>query len=224
VTPEGLKDVYKNFNESGEALVARLQKFRKHGVHILGSFIFGLPSDKPETFDACIAAAQRADLALAQFVMLTPLPGTLDFNKWEQAFGAEPPRVDNIPVTRYWLLPTEKRPKIYLPHPSMTPEEIRLQTQAVWDKFYSFPNIWARSTAVKSLKARLAFVLISKIYRQMYANTGIATDSARRVKSQKWARWMAVPCQRLFKGKPMPDLELKPRPRPATTPGIALGS
>ena len=29
------------------------------------------------------------------------------------------------------------------------------------------------------LKGRLAFVLISKIYRQMYANTGIATDSAR---------------------------------------------
>jgi hypothetical protein len=29
------------------------------------------------------------------------------------------------------------------------------------------------------MNARLAFVLISKIYRQMYANTGIATDSAR---------------------------------------------
>ena len=29
------------------------------------------------------------------------------------------------------------------------------------------------------MRARLAFVLISKLYRQMYANTGIATDSAR---------------------------------------------
>ena len=47
VTPEGLKDVYKGFNVAGEALVERLQTFRKHGVHVLGSFIFGLPSDRP---------------------------------------------------------------------------------------------------------------------------------------------------------------------------------
>jgi len=47
VTPEGLKDVYKRFNDVGEALIARLRTFRKHGVHVLGSFIFGLPSDSP---------------------------------------------------------------------------------------------------------------------------------------------------------------------------------
>ena len=224
VTPEGLKDVYKNFNESGEALVAKLRKFRQHGVHILGSFIFGLPSDRPSTFDACVDVAQRADLALAQFVMLTPLPGTLDFNKWESSFGTEPPTVEGIPVTRYWLLPTHKRPKIYIQHPSMTPEQIRLQTQAVWDKFYSFPNVWQRSTVVKSMKARLAFVLISKIYRQMYANTGIATDSARRDSSQRWARWMAIPCQRLFAGKPMPDLDVRRPERKPTTTGLPVGA
>src|SRR4029453_16636991 len=52
VTPEGLKDVYKGFNARGEALVTRLQTFRAHGIHVLGSFIFGLPSDRPATFDA----------------------------------------------------------------------------------------------------------------------------------------------------------------------------
>jgi radical SAM superfamily enzyme YgiQ (UPF0313 family) len=52
VTPEGLKDVYKGFNHSGDALVARLQTFREHGVHVLGSFIFGLPSDRSSTFEA----------------------------------------------------------------------------------------------------------------------------------------------------------------------------
>ena len=46
VTPEGLKDVYKGFNHSGDALVTRLRMFREHGVHVLGSFIFGLPSDR----------------------------------------------------------------------------------------------------------------------------------------------------------------------------------
>ena len=94
-------------------------------------------------------------------------------------------------------------------HPVMAPEEIRDRTQGVWDRFYSLPNIWARSRwSVTSLKSRLAFVLISKIYRQMYANTGIATDSARVQRSARWARMMAIPCRRLFAGRPMPDLQI----------------
>ena len=84
VTPEGLKAVFKDFNHAGEALVTRLQKFREHGVHVLGSFIFGLPTDKPDTFDATADLAQRAGVSFAQFVMLTPFPGTLDFAKWEK--------------------------------------------------------------------------------------------------------------------------------------------
>ena len=54
----------------------------------------------------------------------------------------------------------------------------------------------------------MAFVLISKIYRQMYADTGIATDSARVTWSGRWARWLAKHCRHLFAGKPMPDLQV----------------
>src|SRR5918993_406330 len=45
VTAEGLKDIYKPFNAVGDELVERLRAFRRHGIHVLGSFIFGLPSD-----------------------------------------------------------------------------------------------------------------------------------------------------------------------------------
>lgn len=34
---------------AGEALVQRLQTFREHGVFVLGSFIFGLTSDREAT-------------------------------------------------------------------------------------------------------------------------------------------------------------------------------
>src|SRR5208283_5330915 len=54
VTPEGLKAVFKDWNLSGEALATRLRTFRQHGVHVLGSFIFGLPTDTPSTFDATV--------------------------------------------------------------------------------------------------------------------------------------------------------------------------
>jgi hypothetical protein len=209
VTPEGLKDVYKDFNDSGDALVTRLQAFRQHGLHVLGSFIFGLPSDRAATFDATLSVAQRAGVTFAQFVMLTPFPGTLDFAAWEKSLGADPPRVGGVPISRHWLIPQGNRPKVYMDHPVMGPEEIRDRTQAVWDRFYALPQIWSRSRgSVSSLKARLAFVLISKIYRQMYANTGIATDSARVNRSARWARLMAIPCRRLFAGQPMPELRI----------------
>ena len=215
VTPEGLKDIYKDFNCSGEALVARLQAFRKHGLHVLGSFIFGLPSDRASTFDASLSVAQRAGVTFAQFVMLTPFPGTLDFASWEKSLGEDPPQVGGVPISRHWLIPQANRPKVYMDHPVMAPDEIRDRTQAVWDRFYSLPNIWERSRAVSSLKGRLAFLLISKLYRQMYANTGIATDSARVNRSARWARLMAIPCRRLFSGRPMPNLTVA---RPAAEP------
>ncbi|HTM30153.1 MAG TPA: radical SAM protein [Vicinamibacterales bacterium] len=203
VTPQGLKDVYKNFNHSGEALVERLQTFRNHGVFVLGSFIFGLPSDRADTFEATADVADRAGLAFAQFVMLTPYPGTVDFEAWEKKVGDEAERVAGIPITRHWLIPQAQRPKVYAPHPVMTADEIRARTQAVWDRFYSLPRIWARSRCASTTRARLAFVLISKLYRQMYANTGIATDSARVNRANRWARLIARPCRRLFVARPL---------------------
>ena len=210
VTPSGLKDIYKDFNCAGEELIERLRAFRRHGVFVLGSFIFGLPSDDPTTFRATEEAAERADLALAQFVILTPFPGTVDYNRWEKGMQGKPPLVAGVPITRRWLIPAEHRLKVYCPHPIMSAEEIRRRTQEVWDKFYRLPAIWKRSAFIKSKKGRLAFLLISKIYRQMYADTGIATDSARTSWSARWARWLARPCQRLFAGRPLPELQAPP--------------
>ena len=220
VTPAGLKDVYKDFNLAGEGLIERLRTFRRHGVHVLGSFIFGLPSDRPETFDATVAAAKSADITFAQFVTLSPYPGTVDFIKWEKGLGPNPPMIGGVPLTRRWLIPQNLRPKLYWDHPVMSAEEIRSRTQAVWDNFYSFSSIWKRSSFIKSKRGRLAFLLISKIYRQMYADTGIATDSARVSRSGKWVRLLAIPCRYLFAGRPMPDLQVPQ----LTVPAFAVGA
>lgn len=207
VTEAGLKDIYKGFNLWGDALVTRLQAFKRHGIHVLGSFIFGLPSDRAETFDATAALAERAGVTFAQFVMLTPFPGTVDFARWEQQMVSTGATVEGIPIARYWLIPPRHRPKVFAPHPTLSADDIRARTQAVWDRFYSFPQIWTRSRIVKSLRARIAFLLISKLYRQMYANTGIATDSARTARSARWARWLARAVRRLFMASPMPHLQ-----------------
>ncbi len=208
VTPEGLKAVYKDFNLSGDNLKQRLQTFRDHGVHVLGSFIFGLPTDKPDTFDATAALAQTSGITFAQFVMMTPFPGTVDFERWEKEQQRNPTMIAGVPITRYWLIPHYMRPKMFTPHPTMSSDEIRERTQGVWDRFYDWPSVWKRSGCVKSIRARLAFVFISKLYRQMYAKSGISTDSARKTRANRLSRLIAIPCRRLFQAKPMPDLEM----------------
>jgi radical SAM superfamily enzyme YgiQ (UPF0313 family) len=216
-TEAGLKDVYKGFNLAGDKLVVRLRTFKEHGVHVLGSFIFGLPSDREDTFAATAELAKKAGLTFAQFVMLTPFPGTIDFERWEKNQKLDPHAVsvNGVPLSRYWLIPAAVRPKMFSPHETMSADEIRGRTQGVWDTFYSMSAIWQRSKCVPTLRGRLAFLFISKLYRQMYANTGISTDSARRQKATRMARLMAIPCRKLFAAKPMPELKF---PEAAGTP------
>jgi len=207
VTPEGLKAVFKDWNCSGDQLAKQLQTFKEHGVHVLGSFIFGLPTDKPATFDATVAMAIKAQVTFAQFVMMTPFPGTVDFGRWETEQAKAPTLVGGVPITRYWMIPTAIRPKMFTPHPTMSSDEIRQRTQKVWDRFYNWSAIWQRSACTPNLRSRIAFIFLSKLYRQMYAGTGISTDSARRKKSKSWARWTAKQCKRLFEARPMPELQ-----------------
>jgi tRNA A37 methylthiotransferase MiaB len=219
VTDEGLKSVFKSFNLAGDNLARRLRKFKQHGVHVLGSFIFGLPSDGKDTFAATATLAKQADLTFAQFVMMTPFPGTIDYDEWVKRLAGNVPQVDGVPITRYWLIPASSRPKMFSPHPTMSTDEIRERTQGVWDNFYGLREIWNRSKCVPTLRGRLAFLFISKLYRQMYANTGISTDTARRQKATRMARWLAVPCRKLFEAKPIPELEV-----PLSRPGSGLTS
>ena len=206
VTPEGLKAIYKDWNLAGDAMATQLQTFKDHGVHVLGSFIFGLPTDRPSTFDATVAMAKKAGITFAQFVMMTPFPGTVDFGRWEKEQAANPTMVGDVPITRYWLIPTAVRPKMFTPHPTMSSDEIRERTQKVWDRFYNWSDVWKRSSCCPTLTSRIAFMFLSRLYRQMYAGTGISTDSARRKKSKAWARWTAHQCKKLFRAKPMPEL------------------
>jgi radical SAM superfamily enzyme YgiQ (UPF0313 family) len=208
VTAEGLKAVYKDFNSAGDDLVQKLRTFAEHGVRILGSFIFGLPTDRPDTFAATASVAQEAGIDFAQFVTMTPFPGTVDFQRWERSIEEQGLSVDGIPLNRFWLIPKNRRPKLFLPHPVMSHEEIRARTQEAWNRFYRFAAVWRRSAHAANLRDRLAYVLISKLFPQMYANTGLATDSARAGRARRLARWIAKPCRRVFTAKPMPELEV----------------
>ena len=208
VTPEGLKDIYKDFNLRATPWCIDYAHSVSTAFTYSGHLFLDCRAIALKRLHATASVAERAEITFAQFVMLTPFPGTVDFIKWEKEMGNNMTQIGGIPITRRWLIPHADRPKLYCPHPVMSAEEIREHTQEVWDQYYTLPAIWRRSRFLKSMKSRLAFLLISKIYRQMYADTGIASDSARASRSTRYVRWMAVPCQRLFSARPMPQLQV----------------
>jgi hypothetical protein len=192
VSARGLKAIRKDFNAAGDALVERLRLFSQHGVNVLASFIFGLPTDTPDVFEATVDLLEEADVAFAQFMRLTPFPGTVDFMHWEKRLQAEASARGSGPVTPYWLVPYEERPKVQIPHPTMAPDELLAGTTQAWRRFYSLGPVWRRSRVVSSPGKRLLFVLASKLFAQMYFYTGIASDSARASRAAWWAGQLAA--------------------------------
>ena len=117
VTPEGLKDVYKDFNYSGEQLVDRLRAFRHTACTCSARSFSGCRAIARRPSISTAELAERSGVTFAQFVMLTPFPGTVDFAAWEKTMESDPTRIDGIPLTRHWLIPKGKQPKVYVPHP-----------------------------------------------------------------------------------------------------------
>ena len=60
------------------------------------------------------------------------------------------------------------------------------------------------------MRDRLAYVLISMLFPRMYANTGLASDSAR-TRAKFFARLIAKPTRRVFTSRPMPELRVPAR-------------
>ena len=81
VTEEGLKATNKYFNVTGDQLLDKLEKIRTQGFrYIMGAFIFGIETDTRDSLDYTIRFARDCGISLAQFVPMTPLPGTVDFH------------------------------------------------------------------------------------------------------------------------------------------------
>ncbi|MFO8060367.1 MAG: B12-binding domain-containing radical SAM protein, partial [Bacillota bacterium] len=75
--------VAENLRRVGKGLVNRVEGFldsinmiHQRGIGIEGAFIFGMDDDDPSVFEKTVRFAEKSKLALAQFGILTPFPGT----------------------------------------------------------------------------------------------------------------------------------------------------
>jgi len=79
VDPKALAEMHKG--QSVEEMRRAVHELRHRGIHVHGMFVFGFDADSPETVRATVDFAIRERIDSAQFLLLTPLPGSELFER-----------------------------------------------------------------------------------------------------------------------------------------------
>lgn len=177
VTEEGLKATNKGFNSTGADLVRRLETIRQEAFpYIMGSFIFGIESDTRKTLDYTIDFSRDCGIALAQFVPMTPLPGTVDFLMMRKGRKTLKLKRDDYD---YWLDP--EHPRILYHHPHLEEEQILDGVERAWAQFYSVASTLKRCRRFgffRDPRKLLAYFVVCRGLLSRYQRYGISADSA----------------------------------------------
>jgi radical SAM superfamily enzyme YgiQ (UPF0313 family) len=120
-----------------------IERFHAHGVRIHGMFVVGSDEDDVETIDATAEFALKHDIDSIQFMILTPIPGSPD---WDQLYA----QGDRYVISRNWSF-YDGHHCVHQPR-RMSPYELQMAAIQAMDKFYSW-----RGIAKKLLKRDLYY-------------------------------------------------------------------
>ena len=116
-----------------ESYLERIKKIQAAGISLWGSFIFGFDADTLADCRRAVAFARRANLVMSCYIVLTPYPGTPQYERF---------KAEGRLVTTDW----EKyngATVVYRPA-RMSAEELAWAQQAAFCDFYSLTSAVAR--------------------------------------------------------------------------------
>ena len=105
----------------------------RHGIDLVGSFVFGLDTDDKSMFRETVAFIERVKLAVAQFPVLTPFPGAPVYQQLK-----DEGRITSFDWARYTMGNVVYQPK------HMTAAELEAGRNYAYGHFYSLPSIARR--------------------------------------------------------------------------------
>ncbi len=141
-----------------------IERFHAHKVRIHGMFVIGSDEDDLETLDATAKFAMSRGLESVQFMILTPCPGSPD---WDHLYAK-----GNKDILTYdWSL-YDGHHVVHQPR-KLSPYELQVGSMRAMRKFYSWGNI-ARSLVIRRDIYTAGIQLYGKrLIREWYrANTG----------------------------------------------------
>ena len=144
-----LRQMNKGFNLMKGGPAQALENFRRHGLRIYGTFVFGYDGDSHETFERTLRFARREGLFIAAFNHVTPFPGTPLYERM-RAEG-------RLLYDAWWLDEAYRYNMIPFRPSAMSPDELSRLCVRARREFYSWPSIFQR--AAKRVNHRVPFML-----------------------------------------------------------------
>jgi radical SAM superfamily enzyme YgiQ (UPF0313 family) len=112
-----------------------IERFHEHGIRIHGMFVVGSDEDDLETIDATAEFALKHDIDSIQFMILTPIPGSPD---WDTLYA----KGDKYVINKNWSF-YDGHHAVHQPR-RMSPYELQMGTIRAMQKFYSWGGIFQK--------------------------------------------------------------------------------
>ncbi|HSR41370.1 MAG TPA: radical SAM protein [Longimicrobiales bacterium] len=151
--PASLRQMRKSSNLLKGGPRRAMANFRRHGLRIYGTFIFGYDHDGPETFDRALDFAVEESLFIAAFNHITPFPGT---PLYERMAGEGRLRWD-----AWWLDEAYRYNMVPFNPARMAPDELARRCVEARRRFYGWRSILKR--AWRKVNRRDPFMLANHL-------------------------------------------------------------
>lgn len=151
--PENLRDMGKDWNLAAGSYADSLSQFRKHGLAVYGTFIFGYDNDDQQVVQQSIEFAREQKLFLAAFNHVVPFPGTPLYQRLEAEGRLLKPK--------WWLDPDCRVGDVVFRPRKMSATELEEACLDARRQFYSWGSIFER---LRDRRANAASLLMTGVY------------------------------------------------------------
>lgn len=136
INAANLKAMGKDWNTAHATYESSLRQFRKHGLAVYGTFVFGYDEDDWAVIKESVDFAREHQLFLAAFNHLVPFPGTPLYRRLLTE--------GRLLQEKWWLEPTGRVGDVVFRPKKMTPAE--LEAGCLWARreFYGWSSIFGR--------------------------------------------------------------------------------
>lgn len=120
-----------------------VEKLRRVGLRIYGTFIFGYPNDTDELMETTLQFSKKQKLFMAAFNHLVPFPGTELYQNIKEA--------EQLRFEKWWLNDTYRFGQLtYNPSGDFDAKEVEKGCIELRQKFYSLPSVFTRGIDFKA--------------------------------------------------------------------------
>ena len=134
--PANLRDMGKSWNLAGGSYTESLEAFRKHGLAVYGTFVFGYDNDDGAAVQRSIEFAREQKLFLAAFNHLVPFPNTPLYRRLESEGRLLSPN--------WWLDPRGRVGDVTFRPNRVSPQELQSLCLDARRQFFSWSSILGR--------------------------------------------------------------------------------